>query len=298
MTAALPPKLRQALEGYEAALAGADLSDNTRRVYRSRVSNFLAWLAEQRDAAAALTDPHRRNRAVEGYQKHLRDQGRAAIGSVRVAVDDFYRHLGLGGAVAGRDPAAPRSTPGLGVAALVAVDAALGVGGTDEAARRRAVVGLMRYAGLNGAEVSRLTVADVVLVGDALIQVGGARPRKVPVHPQLAPVLRAWRKLRDRTGATSGEPLFPNRAGGHLSARSVTGIVQGVGEQAGVALTPAILHATFVAGLRDAGADAAVVAALSGRRPSDPPRPTAPSVAALRAAIRRTARPPRPAEPG
>ncbi|GGM23228.1 tyrosine recombinase XerC [Dactylosporangium sucinum] len=292
IVAALPPALRQALEGYEAALADADLSGNTRRVYRSRVSNFLAWLAEQPDAAAALTDPHRRNRAVDGYQQHLRDQGRAAIGSVRVAIDDFYRHLGLGGAVAGRDPAAPVPTPALTPAELEAVDAVLDAGGPDEAARRRAVVGLMRYAGLNGAEISSLTIADAVLVDDARIAVGGVRPRTVPVHPRLTPALRAWRKVRDRVDAAPDAPLFPNRTGGHLSSRSVTGIVQEVGERAGVTLSPAALHATFAAALIAAGADAAVVAALTGRRPDDPVPPPAPSPAALRTALHRTARRP------
>jgi hypothetical protein len=48
-----------------------------------------------------------------------------------------------------------------------------------------------------------------------------------------------------------------------------------------VALSPAALHATFVAALRATGADAAVVAALTGRRPSDPRPPPSPSPAAL-----------------
>jgi hypothetical protein len=57
-----------------------------------------------------------------------------------------------------------------------------------------------------------------------------------------------------------------------------------------VPLSPAALHATFIAALQASGADAAVVAALTGRRPIDPLPAAPPSAAALHTALRRSAR--------
>jgi hypothetical protein len=163
---------------------------------------------------------------------------------------------GRSGEEAYRGRRVPPEQAALSAAQLAAVDEAFGAAGPDTP-RRRAVVGLMRYAGLTGAEVAALTIAEVILVGDARIEVGGGRARTVPVHPDLAPMLRAWYQLRDIRGAMPGDPLFPNRTGGHLNARSITGLVKKVGEQAGLALSPAALHALFLAEQRNTDGDAA-----------------------------------------
>src|SRR5437773_1536354 len=98
MAAALPARLREALDGYGATLEDTSLSASTRRVYRSRVAGYLAYLAGRARPALALRDPHARNEAVGAYQRHLREHGRAAsaVNATLVAVDHFYRHLGLG----------------------------------------------------------------------------------------------------------------------------------------------------------------------------------------------------------
>jgi site-specific recombinase XerD len=290
IVADLPPALREAFDGYTRGLADAELSDNTRRVYRSRVSNFLSWLTSRADQQPALTDPHARNAVVQDYQRYLNEQGRtaSAVNAIRVAVDDFYRHLGLGSAVASRRRVTPTPPPALEPDALAALDAALAAAAADDAPRRRAVIQLMRYAGLNGAEVAALDVSDVDLTGEPGVRVHGARARTVPLHPELVAALRAWRRIRDTgTERERSAALFPNRSGRHLSARSITGIVQEAGELAGVPLSPDRLRATFAASLRQVGADAAVVAALTGRRITEHDRPAAPSATVLRAAVRR-----------
>lgn len=290
IVANLPAELRDALDRYARELDDGGLSPNTRRVYRSRVSNFLSWLAAWPEPEAALTDPHARNAAVAGYQRHLTERGRtaSAVNAIRVAVDDFYRQLGLGAAVAPRYTPAPATATALDQDALAAVDAVLSGGGPDDAVRRRAVVQLMCYAGLNGAEVAALDVDDVEWKGDLRVHVRGPRARTVPLHPELASALRAWRKLRDNSPhAQDFAALFPNRAGRRLSARSITGIVQEAGERAGVPLSPDRLRATFAAALRQAAVDPAVVAVLTGRRAAHPEPPPVPSPAALRAAMHR-----------
>jgi site-specific recombinase XerD len=290
IVATLPPRLREALDGYSRALDEADLAPSTRRVYLSRVIGYLDWLTESDEAGRALRDPLARNRAVSAYQRWLRDeQGRApsAVNAVLVAVSDFYRHLGLGAPVVARDQVTAVGTPGLDRAAVAAVEESLGTGaGSAEAAREAVIVALMRYAGLSGPEVAALDVDDVRVAGDdAQVRVAGRAARDVPLHSKLAAALRAWLRARaDWPGAAGTPALLLNRFGERLGARSVTGIVAQVGSRAGVEVSPAALRATFAETLDAAGVSAGVIAALTGRRV---PGYDAPSPTALRAAVRR-----------
>lgn len=294
IVAALPADLREALDGYLRALEADDRAPSTRRVYQSRVTGYLGWLSTTSFAQTALRDPLARNEAVAGYQRWLRDeQGRAlsAVNAVLVAVDDFYRHRGLGAAVVTRDVVTAPVAEGLDERSLAAISAAVGGegAGVAEAARERAVLDLMRFAGLAGAEVAALDLADVQLSGAAAhVRVGGRAARTVPLQPALTRSLRAWLKVRDGwAGAESSAALFVNRFGQRLSARFCTMIVQQVGERAGVSVTPATLRATFANSLHSAGVEPAVIAALTGRRLSGPD--VSPPLAALLAAVRRLA---------
>lgn len=282
IVAALSPRLREALNGYVQALDAASppLAPSTRRVYQSRVTGYLSWLHERGNAAAALRDPAARNTAVTEYQRWLRDEQQRAVSAVNAvltAVDDFYRRLGLGAAVITRDVVTPNPSAGLPAQALRAVNAALGGEGmsAEEAARERAVVDLMRFAGLSGAEIAALDVTDVRLPdaetaeAAARIHIGGGG-RDLPLHPDLLASLRVWLTARANWPGAEGSPaLFVNRTGGRLSARFVTMIVQQLGERAGVELGPAVLRATFAERLAAADVAPAAVAALTGRRVPD-----------------------------
>lgn len=290
IVATLPQALREAFEGYVQALDVADLASSTRRVYRSRVAGYLGWLTGTPKPAAALRQPQARNEAVSGYQRWLReDQQRAesAINAVLTAVDHFYKHLGLGAAVVSRDVPAPATTAPLSAAERATVDDGLGTGTLGEAARERVVVHLMLYAGLSGAEISALDLGDVHLSGrhGAHLTTPGGTRRTVPLHPALVASARAWlRARRDWPGADASPALLVNRFGERLGSRSVTGIVQSLGERTGVALTPATLRTTFLASLADAGTDPLVVSALTGRR-VDPAGQVTPDLHQLRAAV-------------
>lgn len=287
IVAALSPRLREALAGYVQALDAAKppLAPSTRRVYQSRVTGYLGWLNGRGNAAAALRDPGARNAAVTEYQRWLRDEqerATSAVNAVLTAVDDFYRRLGLGAAVITRDAVTPNPSASLPPATLRAVEAALGGEGmsADEAARERAVVDLMRFAGLAGAEIAALDVTDVRLPdaetpdAAASIHTGGRGGRDLPAHPTLVASLRAWLAARASWPGVEDSPaLFVNRTGGRLSARFVTMIVQQLGARAGVELGPAVLRATFAEQLAAADVAPAAVAALTGRRVPDRPEP-------------------------
>jgi hypothetical protein len=73
--AELSGRLAETLTAYRAALAEADLSENARRSYGSRVAGFLDWLATGADLGAdadPLTQPSARNYAVRDYRSWLK----------------------------------------------------------------------------------------------------------------------------------------------------------------------------------------------------------------------------------
>jgi len=287
MAAALPARLREALDVYAAALQDGSLSAATRRVYRSRVAGYLAYLAGRAQPVLALRDPHARNQAVGAYQRHLSEQGRAtsAVNAILVAVDHFYRHLGLGDAVVSRDLVVSAPAKPLSPAARRAVLAPAGTGATPVAVRDLAVVTTVFYTGLAGAGVAGLDVDDVDMDGAQL----RAGDRVVPLPADLARLLRRWLRLRAQwPPAEQCSALFVNRFGGRLSGRSVTEVVQRASDRAGVELSSAVLRATFAAALAEAGAAPEVVAALTGR--SRTAAGPVPDLGTLRGAMRRLTR--------
>ncbi|HKT05681.1 MAG TPA: tyrosine-type recombinase/integrase [Rugosimonospora sp.] len=285
MVVGLPARLREALDGYTAALDGSTLSASTRRVYRSRVAGYLAYLAGRRQPAAALRDPHARNEAVAGYQAHLRERGQAtaAVNAALVAVDHFYRHLGLGDAVVARDSVVASPPAALPRSARRVVVAPAATAGSPVAVRDLAVLTTAFYTGSAGAVVAVLDVDDVDLDGAVL----RLPVRSVPVPPDLVRLLRRWLRVRAQWPPVGGcSALFLNRFGGRLGARSVTEVIARSGDGIGVRVSSAVLRATFADVLREAGAADEVVAVLTGRGRLG----AAADASALRAVLRRASR--------
>ncbi len=76
----------------------SSLAEHTRRTYRSRVAQFLDWLAHYEcESGDPLADPAR-DYAVRDYKRHLKTQRKLAASTVNLtlaAIDHFYRRLGL-----------------------------------------------------------------------------------------------------------------------------------------------------------------------------------------------------------
>ena len=268
------------LAEYERALAqrGGPLDDGTVRVYASRVRQYLAWLA----AAAAgetvegdpLTEPDARDRAARAYRVHLQDAAKrkpATVNAHLTAVDDFYRHRGLGPAAARRAalaPAAPRALDEHDQARLLRAAGRAPL-------RDRAIAFTAYYAGTRIIEISRLDVDDVRLPargGDLIVRYGrNGGFREVPLHPRLRAVLEEW--LGERAGwkdAGTSRALFLNRRGGRLSSRSTHAVLRAVADAAGLplgrdgAFTPRLLRHTVGQAMTRQGIDIVVVADLLG----------------------------------
>jgi integrase/recombinase XerC len=143
--------------------------------------------------------------------------------------------------------------------------------------RDRLVALLPYFAGLRDAEVVRLDVDDVRLSArkGELRVLGkgsdGGKPRTVPVHTALCPVVQAWLdERRSWSGAGDTPALLLNRRGGRLGDRSVRTIIERFGELAGLGddplepFGPHVLRHTFGTQLVRAGIDLVTVAELMG----------------------------------
>ena len=244
------------------------------RVYRSRVRQYLGWLAGADVDGDPLSEPAARNWAVRDYRKHLLTVARRKPWTVNAhltAVDDFYRRRGLGPAAARREDlpkAAPRALPKR--AQLRWLRAAEQANPRD---RALALVGF--YAGLRIAEMVALDLGDVRMSarkGHLVVRYAkGGRYREVPLHPSLRTALEAWTKERAAwTGAAHSAALFLNRRGGRLTTRGAYDTLAAVAEVAGIdvgrdaAFTPHVLRHTAGTTLTRSGVDLVLVAEILG----------------------------------
>jgi integrase/recombinase XerC len=289
---------------YHAELDRLPLSANTRRAYRTRVANFLAWLVSaDLDGGDPLADPHARDYAVRDYTRHLRVVGKkepATINAVLAALDHFYRWRGLGPPNARRQDLpqlAPRALePAEQRRLLRAVE-------RSPSARDRALMLTLFYAGPRISEAAALEVGDVRLTarkGELAIRDGkGGTARKVPLHAEARAALAAW--LADRARlleqlAERGRPAAPaeqealwlSRRGTRLTTRAIDLLVRTLGAEAALEeeLSAHVLRHTCFTNLRRAGVDLVTIAGLAGHARLDTTRRyTLPSEADRQAAI-------------
>ncbi|RCW46149.1 integrase/recombinase XerC [Halopolyspora algeriensis] len=289
------PRSHRILAEYRAALARANLSDDARRAYASRVAGFLDWLATGRDPQAGddpLREAPARDAAVRDYRAHLKTVRRAkpnTINAVLTALDHFYtHHLGLGRPVACRE-----NRPATAPAALDEGEQRRFLQAVQQHAstRDRAIVLMLLYAGLRAEELARLDVADVPVSarrGTVLVRAGRGRDRgtrrEVQLHRAAREAVHVW--LQERSswpGSGSSEALWLNRRGGRLSVRSVNTIVREIAVVAGLVhesgahagkarVHPHTLRHTFAAQLLRSGVDVVTVADLMGHAKLDSTR--------------------------
>ncbi|TWH19291.1 tyrosine-type recombinase/integrase [Prauserella rugosa] len=296
-------RLDRVLAKYRAALSRADLSDDARRAYASRVSGFLDWLAAADVDGDPLIDAHARDFAVRDYRAHLKTVKRAkpnTINAALTALDHFYiHHLGLGRPVARREHQ-PTTAP-------EALDSDeqrrfLRAVQRHPSARDRAVALVLLYAGLRADELAQLDVEDVPIStrrGKVIVRAGKGRDggtyREVQLHRAARDALRTWLDERpDWPAAGDSAALWLNRRGGRLSVRSVNSIVREIAAAAGLVhdagpdagkarVHPHTLRHTFGTQLLRNGVDVVTVADLMGHAKLDSTRVYTRSSAADRA---------------
>jgi hypothetical protein len=96
-----------ALAAYQDWLLRQPVAPNTRRAYRSWVSQYYAFLPPRPDRDDPLTDIYARDCAVHDFKTYLKIVQHRKPTSVNLALadlDHFYRFLGLGRPDVRREP--------------------------------------------------------------------------------------------------------------------------------------------------------------------------------------------------
>ena len=284
--------LDEVLADYRTVLGRADLSDDARRAYASRVSGFLDWLAgTDGQDGDPLAEAHARDFAVRDYRAHLKTVRKAkpnTVNAVLTALDHFYaHHLGLG-----RPHARREQQP---VTAPEALDEDeqrrfLRAVQRHPSVRDRTIALVLLYAGLRADELAQLDVEDVPIStrrGKVLVHAGKGRDggtyREVQLHRAAREALRAWLDARPDWPGSETSALWLNRRGGRLSVRSINTVVReiataaGLVHDAGVAAGKARVHPhtlrhTFGTQLLRNGVDVVTVADLMGHAKLDSTR--------------------------
>jgi len=253
------------LDQYRQALKHAPLSDGSKRVYLSKVTAYLDWLASSDLDGDPLLDAAARDWAMRDYRSKLKMDKRSVstINTTLAALDDFYRTLGLGPGVVKREP-----TPQLAPRSLSPTDRKRVLRALEQAKSRDRLIGLIGlYQGLRAGEIVALDVKDISMtarLGTVTVWHGkGDKSRVLPLHAEIRKPLTAWLQERKDNGNPA---LLINRNGERLSTRSVNTIIGEIGESAGLEepLTPHRLRHTFATDLIRGGSDPVLVSDLLG----------------------------------
>ncbi|MEV6280930.1 site-specific integrase [Nocardia sp. NPDC051832] len=282
------------LTGFGALLgARADLAPRSRKVYRERVRDFLAWIRETGGFADALHCARGRDRAVDAYLgAAVADRGVAGrtIELSLSALNAFYEWLGLG------RPAVPRvmTTPVDPRALALAEQRAVLRAAAARGPRAYALIVFALDLALGTAELAAMDLTGLELAkwpGQLGIPESAGGSRTVPLTPVSRAAVAAW--LPERRRILRGEEhralfLTEQAPPRRLLQRTLDDVVRGIGRDAGVELSAEVLRATAEQKmLRDGIAPEVVAVRLGG----PPTRAAAPRP-------RITRRPPRLPLPG
>ncbi len=272
-------------------LAGRRLAAETKPGYAERVDKYLRWLAGYAPQADPLSTAEGRDWAVRDHRAYLLTVAKAPPGTVATtmtAIAVFYDSLGLAGVKAGR-PELPKRAP----RALAPAEQRrmLRAAETCGSVRDRALVELLYATAIRVGELAKLDVDDVPITartGVVHIRAGKGRedgkPRDVPITVAARASLRTWLEDRRRWPGADTPALWLSYRGTRMSTRALRSIVNRVGADTGVDVSPHVLRHTAATRWLRNGVDLVTVAELLGHAFVDTTRmytrPTAEEIAA------------------
>ena len=234
-TTSKPISLEQALEGFLRALEGKNRSEHTIAAYRSDLSQFLAWLAEN-NAAAAFA--HQVGRA--DVTEFLSTLARARVSGVTrarklAAIRELFRHLHEHELIE-RSPTLGIETPKKerNARAYLQPDeyrAMLALAGGNP--RDYAVLTVFLQTGLRVSELCALECGDIDLDARVLrVRSGkGMQAREIELEKKGIQAIKSWLAVRPRV---AGDALFLNQYGQPIGTRGVKKLVTKYRRAAGI----------------------------------------------------------------
>jgi len=239
-------------------------SAHTTLNYRLDLEEFFAFLSHDRIAEVEYTTLRRFLAELRGRQLRPRSVSRK-LSSLR----SFFRYLQREGVVK-KNPAALVVTPKLDnpLPHFLTETEARGLieapdGDSISAARDRAIFETLYSCGIRVSELVGLDQRDVDLISNMIKVYGkGKKERIVPIGEKAVEAIRSYLEVRGKPV----EPVFLNRSGGRLTARSVRNIVNKYIATAAIQqkVHPHMLRHSFATHLLDRGADLRSVQELLG----------------------------------
>jgi integrase/recombinase XerC len=242
-------------------------SAHTLRSYTADLTEFSRFLADEGIAGLPAAD----TRAVRAYLAglHRRRLSKATIARKLAAVRSCFRFLVRRGRLE-TNPARGVRSPRLGrrLPAFLSLDETRdsldsGPGPGAAAVRDHALIEVLYGSGLRVAEGCGLDLDDLDEGRRTVRVVGkGDKERVVPIGEAALEALDAYLVVRGRRRG----PLFLNRRGGRLTARSAHRIVRAWARRAGLEqrVTPHTLRHSFATHMLSAGADLRLIQELLG----------------------------------
>ena len=242
-------------------------SPHTIRSYRADLAEFGRFAGDCGVRAPGAVDA----RVVRAYlaELHRRGLARSSIGRKLASLRSWLRFLARRGAVeknAGRQVQSPKLVRRL--PSFLPKDESKDlldqpVESSEAGRRDHALLELLYATGIRVAECCGLDCADLDRRTGTIRVLGkGDKERVVPVGEVAVAAIDAYLALRARPQG----PLFANRRGGRLTARSVGRIVGKKAREAGAGrrVTPHTLRHTFATHMLGEGADLRLIQELLG----------------------------------
>ncbi len=231
----IPTALTTTLTQYLNNLQARNTSEHTITAYRTDVTQFFTWLAE--NDSTVTTPQHISRSHIIDYLSYLADQGRSGVTRARklAAIREYCKFL----VDENRLPASPAATIAMPKKkrksrVFLRVDEYMRLlNAAAGHSRDYAILQLFLQTGIRVEELTKLLLTDVDLDGKTMLIHGkGNKRRTMYLEKKATQALRAH--LADRPGSLD-QHLFLNYQGTGLSVRGVMDIVKKYCNLAGIA---------------------------------------------------------------
>ena len=282
----MTPNAQTLLQQYKKHLrVERNVSQHTLRNYSSDLAQFLTFLETEPGRNFVSLDSITHN-VINVFLSSLYDNStKVTIGRKLSAIKGFFRYLAREGLVEA-DPSVEILSPkkNAHIPNYLPIDDMFRLleappSNTPAGSRDRAILEVLYSCGLRVSELTGLDWSDIdITLGIVRVKGKGRKARIVPIGQKAMDALDRYKqaipslvgtKLKNRGSANpvnDGHPIFLNRRGGRLTARSVARLVSSHARNCGIVLktSPHALRHTFATHLLDAGADLRSIQELLG----------------------------------